>query len=69
MHESIDFAALVERLQRQGKTQAQIATLIGVDQATVSRVRAGKLTGLRAIPAIKLIKAVGGVVNVPALEN
>lgn len=60
---------LVAHLASTGKTQGQIGAVLGVDQATVSRIASGQIVDVRFDVGVALIEMAGGRVIWPELPE
>ena len=60
---------LLAHLAATGKTQVQIGAVLGIDQATVSRIASGQIADVRFDVGAALIEMAGGRVIWPELVN
>lgn len=70
MHLGIDYAALARRMLADGETTASMGKLLGISQSAASRLAtdksgAGRRGAISAITAERLIRAVGGRIEIP----
>lgn len=65
MRKRIDFPAIARHLVAQGATTRGVGQAIGLSQASVSRLAAGRWQSVGADAAIRLIECAGGSVQVP----
>lgn len=66
MHQRIDLQALARHLIANGYTTSALGAAIGLSQASVSRLAAGKQLAVRHDAALNLITLAGGRIELPA---